>query len=50
MIEARFIIPQLSPLPEDLKKENNIIELPSPLYVDDVEYPDNDVPFPLEEM
>lgn len=49
-MEAKFIIPQLSPLPEEVKTEHNIIELPSPLYIDDTEYTDNDVPFPLEDM
>lgn len=50
MVEARFLIAQLTPLPEDIKTAHNIIEIPSPLYIDDKEYADNNVPFSIEEM
>ena len=45
MVPARFIVSQIIPLPEETKSKLNIIEIPTPLIIDDTEYRDNNLPF-----
>lgn len=49
-MDAKFLISQLAPLPEEVVSQHNIVEIPSPLYVDEEEYADNDVPFSIDKM
>jgi DegV family protein with EDD domain len=50
MVKAQFIINQLIPLPDEILKKYNIIELPSPLIIDGTEYRDNNLPYSLDEF
>ncbi|MFH1708832.1 MAG: DegV family protein [Planctomycetota bacterium] len=50
MVRAKFIIADIIPLPEELRTRYNIVQLPHPLTVDGVEYPNNALPFSTAEF
>jgi DegV family protein with EDD domain len=50
MMEARFVITEIVPLPEEVKSECGIIQYANPISIDGKEYLDNQLPFSLEEF
>ena len=49
-MQARFICSEIIPLPEEVKRELNIITIPNPINIDGTEYLDNQLPFSTEEF
>ena len=49
-MEARFVIAEIVPLPEDVKSKWGIIQYPNPISIDGREYLDNQLPYSLEEF
>lgn len=50
MVRGRFLISDLTPLPETICREFDIVPVPHPLRIDGREYPNNALPFTHEEF